>query len=131
MRVGRGPGSGKGLHCGRGNKGQNSRAGGGVRIGFEGGQMPLTRRLPKRGFKNAPFKKQYTIINVSELDRRFKAGTEVTIQVLKQMKLTKKKFMVKILGGGEINKTLQVKVNSFSESARKKIEAAGGKIQVV
>ncbi|MCK4533211.1 50S ribosomal protein L15 [bacterium] len=130
-RVGRGPGSGRGLHCGRGNKGQNSRSGGGVRVGFEGGQMPLTRRLPKRGFKNAPFKKEYTIINVSELDRRFKEGTEVTVQILKEMKLTKKDFSVKILGGGEIKKSLQVKVNAFSESARQKIEAAGGKIQIV
>ena len=130
-RVGRGPGSGRGLRCGRGNKGQNSRSGGGVRVGFEGGQMPLTRRLPKRGFRNAPFKKEYTIINVSELDRRFKEGTEVTVQILREMKLTKKDFMVKILGNGEINKSLQVKVNAFSESARQKIEAAGGKIQIV
>ncbi len=130
-RVGRGPGSGRGLRCGRGNKGQNARAGGGVKVGFEGGQMPLTRRLPKRGFKNAPFKKEYTIINVSELDRRFKEGTEVTVQLLREMRLTKKDFMVKILGKGEINKSLQVKVNAFSESARQKIEAAGGKIQIV
>ena len=89
-RVGRGPGSGHGLRCGRGNRGQNVRSGGGTRRGFEGGQMPLTRRLPKRGFKNALFKKRYAIMNVSFLDETFEAGAQVNAQVLREKKLIKK-----------------------------------------
>ncbi len=128
-RVGRGPGSGHGLRSGRGNKGQKARSGGGVRLGFEGGQMPLTRRLPKRGFKNALFKKRYAVVNLYSLEEQFETGTEITPQILRQRSLVKKNLPIKVLGKGEISKSLQIKVDAFSESARKKIEAAGGHIQ--
>ena len=129
-RVGRGIGSGTGKTSGKGHKGQNARSGGGVRPGFEGGQMPLYRRLPKRGFTNI-FAKEYVAVNVSELER-FENGTEVTAELLKETGvISKVKDGVKILGRGEITKNLTVKVAKFSESAKEKIEKAGGKAEVI
>ncbi len=129
-RVGRGTGSGIGKTSTRGQKGQNSRSGGGVRPGFEGGQMPLTRRLPKRGFYNN-FSKHYAIINVCELDV-FENGTEINIDMLKEVGYIKKPLCgLKILGDGELTKKLTVKAAKFTESAKAKIEAAGGSAEVV
>ena len=128
-RVGRGPGSGQGTTAGRGNKGQRSRSGGGVPPGFEGGQMPLQRRLPKRGFYNV-FKKVFAEINVRDLEP-FAADSVVDEELLRQSGLVRGKFDgVKLLGDGEINKPLTVKVDRCSAGARQKIEAAGGKIEV-
>lgn len=129
-RVGRGTGSGSGTTAGRGMNGQNSRSGGGVRPGFEGGQMPLFRRIPKRGFNNK-FKKQWTIVNV-ELLNDFEDGTEITPDVLLQTGVVSKiDYGIKILGDGELNKKLTVKANKFTQSAISKIEAAGGKAEVI
>lgn len=129
-RVGRGIGSGTGKTSGRGHKGQNSRSGGGVRPGFEGGQMPLYRRLPKRGFKNI-FAKQYVAINVEELNK-FEDGTVVTADILKENGVISKKLDgVKILGRGELTKKLDVKVAKMSASAKEKIEKVGGKAEVM
>jgi large subunit ribosomal protein L15 len=129
-RVGRGTGSGLGTTAGRGMNGQNSRSGGGVRPGFEGGQMPLFRRIPKRGFNNK-FKKQWTIVNV-ELLNDFEDGTEITPDVLLQTGVVSKiNYGIKILGDGELNKKLTVKANKFTQSAISKIEAAGGKAEVI
>ncbi|NLL53360.1 MAG: 50S ribosomal protein L15 [Peptococcaceae bacterium] len=129
-RVGRGDGSGLGNTSGRGHKGQKSRSGGGVRPGFEGGQMPMMRRLPKRGFTNI-FKKEYTVINVSDLEERFENGAEVSIESLYAAGLINKvKDGVKLLGDGEITKALTVKVNKVSKTAAEKIVAAGGKVEV-
>ena len=129
-RVGRGIGSGNGKTSGKGHKGQNARSGGGVRPGFEGGQMPLYRRLPKRGFNNI-FAKQYVAINVSELER-FEDGTTVTAELLKESGVVSKTLDgVKILGRGELTKKLEVKVAKFSASAAEKIEKAGGKAEVI
>ncbi len=127
---GRGHGSGNGKFAGRGRDGQNSRSGGGVRPGFEGGQMPLYRRLPKRGFtcRNS---KDIVGINV-ELLERFEAGSEVTVEALKESGIIKnERDGVKILGGGDLTKKLNVKVNAYSKSAIEKIEAAGGKAEVI
>lgn len=129
-RVGRGPGSGLGTTAGRGMNGQNSRSGGGVRPGFEGGQMPLFRRIPKRGFKNY-FKKDWVIVNVSDLNR-FENGTEITPQLLLESGLIKKTgYGVKVLGDGELEKKLVVKANKFTQSAVDKIQAAGGSSEVI
>ncbi|AOY75086.1 50S ribosomal protein L15 [Clostridium formicaceticum] len=130
-RKGRGTGSGLGKTAGRGSNGQNSRSGGGVRIGFEGGQMPLIRRLPKRGFTNI-FKKQFSIVNIEDLNR-FENGTEITAAVLKEAGVIKKveKDGLKILGNGNIKKSLTVKAAKFTQSAIEKIEAAGGKVEVI
>mgnify|MGYP000855462565 CR=1 FL=1 len=129
-RVGRGQGSGSGTTAGKGNKGQKARSGGGVRLGFEGGQMPLIRRLPKRGFTNI-FSKEYAEINIGALDI-FEEGTVVTPDLLKERGLVKKVLDgVKILGNGEISKKLTVKAHKFSESAKQKIEAIGGKVEVI
>lgn len=131
-RVGRGIGSGTGKTSARGQKGQNSRSGGGVRPGFEGGQMPLFRRLPKRGFYNL-FSKKTQAINVSELNR-FEEGTEVTKELLIEKGLVKKSKAidgVRILGDGELNVKLNVKASHFSKSAKEKIEACGGKAVVI
>lgn len=129
-RVGRGPGSGLGTTAGRGMNGQNSRSGGGVRPGFEGGQMPLFRRIPKRGFKNY-FKKDWVIVNVSDLNR-FDNGTEITPELLLESGLIKKTgFGVKVLGDGELEKKLTVKANKFTQSAIDKIQAAGGSSEVI
>lgn len=124
-RVGRGPGSGLGKTAGRGQKGQKARSGGGVRLGFEGGQTPLARRLPKRGFTNFN-KKEYAIVNVNDLNR-FDDGTEVTPALLKEVRLVRKELNgVKILGEGTLEKKLDVKAAKFSKSARAAIEKAGG-----
>ncbi|CAM3087639.1 50S ribosomal protein L15 [Paenibacillus sediminis] len=129
-RVGRGTSSGTGKTSGRGHKGQNARSGGGVRPGFEGGQNPLYRRLPKRGFVN-PTRKEYAIVNIEELNS-FAADTEVTPQFLIENGIVKDaKSGIKILGNGEINVKLTVKANKFSQSAVEKIEAAGGKTEVI
>ncbi len=129
-RKGRGLGTGNGKTGGRGHKGQKARSGGGVRVGFEGGQMPLARRIPKRGFNNI-FAKPLESINVSVLDR-FEDGAEIGVEeLLASGVLSSCKYGVKILGNGEITKKLTVKANAFSESAKAKIEAAGGKAQVV
>ena len=127
-RVGRGPSSGHGKTATKGHKGQNARSGGGVPPYFEGGQMPLIRRLPKRGFNN-PFGKEYTVINLKVLEEKFNDGEEVTIETLKERKIIKKvKDGVKILGDGEINKKLIFSGLLFSKSAKEKILKAGGTI---
>ena len=129
-RLGRGVGSGTGKTAGRGTKGYNSRSGGGVRPGYEGGQMPLQRRLPKRGFTNI-FKKNIAIINVRDL-ARFENGSVIDADALIQAGLVKgKRDGIKLLGHGEIQFALDVKVNQISKSAREKIEAAGGKVEVL
>lgn len=128
-RIGRGNGSGYGKAAGRGENGQNSRSGGGVRPGFEGGQNPLYRRLPKRGFTNARFKKEYAIVNLENLNV-FKDGTLVTEALLKEKKIISKTLDgVKILGNGDINKKLKVQVSKLSKSATEKIKQAGGEIE--
>lgn len=130
-RVGRGPGSGFGKTAGKGHKGQLARAGKGMRAGFEGGQMPLQRRVPKRGFNNI-FGKELAITNVATLDKYFDDGATVTVETLVEKGIIKKTLDgVKILGQGEISKKLTVQVNAFSESAKSKIEAAGGKAEVI
>ena len=129
-RVGRGPGSGNGKTAGRGQKGQNSRSGGGVRLGFEGCQTPLARRLPKRGFTNFS-RKEYAIVNVEALNR-FENGTVVTPELLIECGLVKKELCgVKVLGNGELEKSLTVKAVKFSASAKEAIENAGGKAEVI
>ena len=129
-RVGRGHGSGHGKTAGKGNKGQNARSGGGVRIGFEGGQMPLARRIPKRGFNNI-FATKYAVVNVSDLNK-FKEDTVVDTELLIASGLVKKvNDGVKILGNGELNVKLTVKAAKFSQSAIEKIEKAGGKAEVM
>ena len=130
-RVGRGIGSGLGKTSGRGQKGQNARSGGGVRPGFEGGQLPLFRRLSKRGFSNARFKTTYATINVSDLDK-FDEGTVVTPALLKETGLVKKELDgIKVLGNGDITKKLTVQANVFSKTAKEKIEKIGGKTEVI
>jgi len=130
-RVGRGIGSGLGKTSGKGHKGQNARSGGGVRPGFEGGQLPLFRRLPKRGFSNARFKVEYATINLSDLNR-FEDGAVVTPELLKEMGLVKNQLDgIKVLGNGTLEKKLTVKAHSFSASAKEKIESLGGKIEVM
>ncbi|NLM36235.1 MAG: 50S ribosomal protein L15 [Clostridiales bacterium] len=129
-RVGRGTGSGLGRNSGKGEKGQNARTGGGVRPGFEGGQMPLYRRLPKRGFTNI-FAKEYAVINIDRLNV-FEDGAVVTPEVLLEKGIVSKLYDgVKILGNGDLQKSLTVKATKFSKTAAKKIEAAGGKVEVI
>jgi large subunit ribosomal protein L15 len=129
-RIGRGTASGQGTTAGRGMNGQNSRSGGGVRPGFEGGQMPLFRRIPKRGFHNK-FKKQWTIVNVETLNE-FDNDTVITPELLIEEGVIKKvEYGIKILGNGELEKKLTVKANKFTQSAISKIEAAGGKAEVI
>ncbi len=130
-RKGRGQGTGNGKTAGKGHKGQNARAGGGVRPGFEGGQMPLYRRVPKRGFNNKIFAKDYAEVNICDLNV-FENGTEVTVELLKEKGLVKKvKDGIAILGNGDLTKKLTVKAVKFSKTASEKIEAAGGKVEVV
>lgn len=130
-RVGRGPGSGLGKTAGRGQDGQNSRSGGGVRPGFEGGQMPLQRRLPKRGFSNYPFKKEYAIINVEDLNV-FDNGTEVTPELLLEKRMIRKlNDGLKVLGRGKLEKSLTVKAHKISKSAQEQILSNGGKVEVL
>lgn len=129
--VGRGSGSGLGKTSGRGQKGQNARSGGGVRATFEGGQLPLYRRLPKRGFSNAEFKTKYAVINVSDFNR-FEDGTVVTPALLKEAGLVKNQLDgIKVLGNGSLEKKLTIQANKFSNSAIEKIEASGSKIEVI
>ena len=131
FRKGRGPASGNGKTAGRGHKGQNSRSGGGVRPGFEGGQMPLQRRLPKRGFNNHVFAKRYVTVNVSDLNR-FEEGALVDAQSLLEIGLIKKTLDgIKILGKGDLAKKLTVKATAFSGTAKAKIEGTGGKAEVI
>lgn len=130
-RKGRGPGSGNGKTSGKGHKGQNARSGGGVRPGFEGGQLPLYRRLSKRGFNNYNFTTVYAPVNVGDLER-FDEGTVVTVEKLKEVGLVNKELDgVKILGNGELSKKLTVKANKFSNTAKEKIENVGGTIEVI
>ncbi|AMX84825.1 50S ribosomal protein L15 [Geobacillus subterraneus] len=130
VRVGRGIGSGNGKTSGRGHKGQKARSGGGVRLGFEGGQTPLFRRLPKRGFTNIN-RKEYAVVNLDKLNI-FEDGTEVTPELLLETGvISKLKSGVKILGKGQIEKKLTVKAHKFSASAKEAIEAAGGKTEVI
>ncbi len=129
-RKGRGLGSGNGKTAGKGHKGQNARSGGGVRLGFEGGQLPLWRALPKRGFKNVNHI-EYAVVNVGDLER-FDAGTVVTPALLKETGLVKKEYDgVKILGNGKLSKALTVQANKFSKSAEKAITEAGGKVEAL
>ncbi|HOB20472.1 MAG TPA: 50S ribosomal protein L15 [Candidatus Atribacteria bacterium] len=130
VRKGRGVGSGKGKTAGRGHKGQKARSGGGVRPGFEGGQMPLTRRLPKRGFTNI-FAKVYSIVNLKDLEV-FEPDTTVTPELLMEYGIIRKlNDGVKVLGEGELTKKLTVQAHKFSKSAQEKIEALGGKAEVI
>ena len=129
-RKGRGPGSGNGKTAGKGHKGQNARSGGGVRPGFEGGQLPLYRKLPKRGFKNR-FAVNYAIVNVSDLNK-FENGSVVDLETLLAAKIVRKGLDgLKVLGNGELTKNLTVKATVFSATAKEKIEAAGGKTEEV
>ena len=130
-RKGRGAGTGNGKTAGKGHNGQNARSGGGVRPGFEGGQMPLQRRMPKRGFRNYPFKSDCQVVNLSFLED-FDDGAVITPEELYKEGLIKDlSVAVKILGDGEVTKKYTVKANKFSESAKQKIEAAGGKVEVL
>lgn len=130
-RKGRGTGSGLGKIAGRGQDGQKSRSGGGVRPGFEGGQMPLARRLPKRGFSNARFKKTYAIVNVGELNA-FDANTVITPELLMEYGFVRKlNDGLKILGNGEVEKAFTIKAHKISKSAEEKILAGGGKVEVI
>ena len=130
-RVGRGAGSGLGKTSGKGHKGQNARSGGGVRLGFEGGQLPLFRRLPKRGFSNYEFKTRYATVNVEDLEV-FEENTVVTIDLLKEKGLIKKELDgLKILGNGNLTKKLTVRADKFTNSAKAKIENIGGKTEVI
>ena len=129
-RKGRGPGSGNGKTAGKGHKGQNARSGGGVRPGFEGGQLPLYRKLPKRGFKNR-FATHYAIVNVGTLNARYEDGATVTLENLMEKGVINKALDgLKVLGDGELTKKLTVEAKIFSATAKEKIEAAGGKTEV-
>ena len=130
-RVGRGPGSGTGKTSGKGHKGQNARSGGGVRPGFEGGQLPLFRRLSKRGFNNYNFRTVYATVNVGDLER-YEEGTTVTKELLIEAGLVKKELDgIKVLGNGELAKKLTVKADKFSSTAKEKIENVGGTTEVI
>lgn len=131
-RLGQGIGSGSGKTSGKGNKGDKARTGGGVRPGFEGGQMPLTRRTPKRGFNNARFAKMFQLVNLKTLESKFDAGAEVDAEAMFNARVIRKKDIpVKILADGELSKALKIKAGAFSAGAVKKIEAAGGTHEVV
>ena len=130
-RLGCGESSGHGKTSGKGSKGQKARSGGSIRLGFEGGQMPLIRRLPKRGFNNAAFHKRYAVVNVSDLNA-FKAGTVVNEQLLRESNLVRGHFAgIKILGEGELKHDLKVQVDRISTTAREKIEKAGGTVTLL
>ena len=132
FRKGRGAGSGNGKTAGKGHKGQNARSGGGVRPGFEGGQLPLYRKLPKRGFNNSRFGKQYEVVNIGTLNEKFNSGDVVDVAALLAKGIINSvNDGVKILGDGELTKELTVKAAVFSASAKEKIEAVGGKTEVV
>jgi large subunit ribosomal protein L15 len=128
--VGRGAGSGSGTTAGRGNKGQQSRSGGKTYVGFEGGQMPLYRRIAQRGFSNYPFKKEYAVFNIRDLEAKFADGDEVNRETLIEKGLLRKKgLLIKVLGDGDIKKKLTVAVDKVSASAKEKIEKAGGSVK--
>ena len=130
-RVGRGLGSGNGKTAGKGHKGQNARSGGGTRLGFEGGQLPLYRALPKRGFKNVN-RVRYAVVNVGDLEAKFDANAVITPAALKEAGLVTKEYDgVKVLGGGKLSKAFTVQANKFSQSAEKAITSAGGKAEVI
>jgi large subunit ribosomal protein L15 len=130
-RLGIGESSGKGKTSGKGHKGQKARSGGSIRLGFEGGQMPIYRRLPKRGFNNAAFKTVYGVVNLDSLQKHFSDGDSVNEASLRKIGLVKGRFDgVKILGRGEITKVLTIQVDEVSNTARKKIEKAGGKVVI-
>lgn len=131
-RVGRGPGSGLGKTAGRGENGQKSRSGASIPAWFQGGQTPLYRKLPKRGFNNAQFRTEYATINLSDLNKYFNDGEVVTPELLKEKGIIKKQLCgVKVLGNGELEKKLTIRANRFSSSAVTKIESAGGKAEVI
>ncbi|HDQ92992.1 MAG TPA: 50S ribosomal protein L15 [Synergistetes bacterium] len=131
-RLGQGAGSGTGKTAGKGHKGQKARSGGGVRPGFEGGQMPLSRRTPKRGFSNARFKKSFQVVNIERIEETFEAGTEIGIrEMLLAGLISNDRLPVKVLGKGEISRAITVRANAFSKQAAARIEAAGGKIEVI
>ena len=131
-RLGQGLGSGQGKTAGKGHKGQKARAGVSIKANFEGGQMPLARRMPKRGFSNFRFAVKYEVVNIADLEERFEAGTEIDAAALSELRLISGSDKpVKILGVGEISKNLTVRANAFSASAVKKIDAAGGKAEVI
>jgi len=129
--VGRGPGSGLGKTSGKGHKGQNARSGGGVRPVFEGGQLPLYRRLPKRGFSNAKFKTEYAVINVGDLNK-FEEGTVITPELLKETGIIKNQLAgIKVLGHGEIDHKITIRAHRFSSTALEKLERSGSKAEVI
>ncbi|MDR1740892.1 MAG: 50S ribosomal protein L15 [Synergistaceae bacterium] len=131
-RLGQGVGSGTGKTSGKGNKGHKSRTGGGVRPGFEGGQMPLARRVPKSGFNNARFAKEYRIVNIGTVSEKFPAGGEVSVERLVEAGVIHSGCLpVKLLGKGDVGAPFFFKVNAASEGAKKKVEAAGGKVEVI
>jgi large subunit ribosomal protein L15 len=131
-RVGRGPGSGNGKTAGRGNKGAQSRSGYSYKRGFEGGQMPLHRRVPKRGFNNTDFRTEYAVINLDQLEARFDAGVTVTPDVLREAGLVKGAGLkIKVLGRGEVSKALTVQAHKFSGKAAEKLAASGGKAESI
>ena len=127
-RLGRGTGSGRGTTSGKGHKGQQARSGGKTYVGFEGGQMPLYRRLARRGFSNYPFKKEYQVVNIGEIDKRFSDGDTVDTASLEKCGLVKGRVEVKILGSGQLTKKLKVNIVALSASAKEKIEKAGGEV---
>jgi large subunit ribosomal protein L15 len=129
--IGRGQGSGRGTTAGRGNKGQKARSGGKTYVGFEGGQMPLYRRLAQRGFSNYPFRKEVQIVNLGDIEKRYEASETVDAASLARKGLIKGSDPVKVLGNGEISKNLTFKVSAVSASAREKIEKAGGSVSIV
>lgn len=126
-RVGRGSGSGFGCTSGKGHKGQNARSGGGVPAGFEGGQMPLQRRLPKRGFKNYPFRNRYSVVNLADIVAHFDGKTEISLEDIYARGLARNGSPVKVLGNGELTAALSIEAHKFSASAKDKLEKAGGK----
>lgn len=130
-RLGQGESSGKGKTSGKGHKGQKARSGGSVRLGFEGGQMPLIRRLPKRGFSNAAFKTVFGVVNLDDLEKRFETGASVNEEVLRESGLIRGRIDgVKLLGRGELSKKLSIEVDSVTASAREKVEKAGGTVAI-
>ena len=130
-RVGRGSGSGLGCTAGKGNKGQNARAGGGVRPGFEGGQMPLQRRLPKRGFKNEPFRNRYCVVNLVDLVAHFEGKASISLEDIYARGLADNGSPVKVLGNGELSAPLTVEAHKFSASAREKLQNSGGEAKAL
>jgi large subunit ribosomal protein L15 len=129
-RIGRGPGSGHGKTSGKGHKGRGARSGGNTPPGYEGGQMPLQRRLPKRGFHN-PFREEYSIVNLGQLDAGFDAGAVVDAEVLRARGMVRKGRRIKVLADGMLTKSLTVKAHKFSAAAKQKLEAAGGTTEVI